>query len=174
MKRFELYESNGGNLFLVQKDKEDVVVYMHDYHSHKEDLVGDLKLIANGADPAAQWDGNDLKEEDWALKMSRQEIKEFLDDLEEVEISSSSVSEEKYFVKSGYWEDSEIYNNIEDAKKGADELISYNQEDVIIYNEKNEEVCRRTWYGGVEYDKDENDEEDPILFGDFGFYGDWQ
>ena len=66
------------------------------------------------------------------------------------------------------------YESIEAAMEAADEAASYTQRDITIEDENGDIVAVRIWWG-VAYD--EEDEgcycEDPICFGDFGFYSDW-
>lgn len=59
---------------------------------------------------------------------------------------------------------------LERAKELADEGAEYTQKSISIYDDDDNEVARRSWYGctsGIE------DCEDPIQFGDYGFYDDW-
>lgn len=59
-----------------------------------------------------------------------------------------------------------------EAKALADEGAAYTQADIVITDEDGDEVARRTWCG-VAYDADECGEENPINFGDYGYYTDW-
>ena len=49
---------------------------------------------------------------------------------------------------------------------------AYTQQDITIEDEAGNVVAIRRWYG-VQYNKDEDDAETPICFGDFGYYADW-
>lgn len=60
-----------------------------------------------------------------------------------------------------------------EAKALADEGAAYTERDIVITDEDGDEVARRTWWG-VQYDEDVGDETDPICFGSFGYFGDWQ
>ncbi len=71
-----------------------------------------------------------------------------------------------------------IVDDLETAMLVADEGAAYTQQDIVIKIVDDEcpecawdVVCRRYWYGTT--DGIEN-ESDPIQFGDFGFYADWQ
>lgn len=78
----------------------------------------------------------------------------------------------KYFIDYGtgagnLWMITKDLNNV---KQFADESASYTQESILILDESGEEVTRRTRVGccsGVE------DQDNPITFGDFGYYADW-
>ena len=62
------------------------------------------------------------------------------------------------------------YESIESAKTAADQAASYTQESIVICDNNGKEVVSRYWYGctdGVE------EFEDPIQFGNYGFYTDW-
>lgn len=61
--------------------------------------------------------------------------------------------------------------DLEAVKSQADEGASYTQQSITIEDENGKEVARRDW-NGVEFE--EGDCDDPIQFGTFGFYGDWQ
>ena len=58
---------------------------------------------------------------------------------------------------------------LDEAKRIADEGAAYTQCDIVIEDEDGEEITRRIWYGV----KPDEDEENIINFGDFGFYADW-
>ena len=55
----------------------------------------------------------------------------------------------------------------------ADEGAAYTQQKITIEDENGETVMTRPWWG-VEYDPGEDDCEEPICFGSYGYYGDWQ
>ncbi len=63
---------------------------------------------------------------------------------------------------------------LSDVKEVVNDMIGYNQSDVIIYDDDSmREICRREWWG-VKYNSNEYPPEiDPICYGDFGYYGDW-
>ena len=63
-----------------------------------------------------------------------------------------------------------ITPDIKYAKKAADEATSYTQCDVVICDEDDNEITRRTWVG---VRTDFEDQEHPIDFGDYGYYTDW-
>lgn len=64
----------------------------------------------------------------------------------------------------------EFHGTLEEAEKQADEGICYNQQDASIYYH-GKLAARRAWVGCLE-GIDDND--DPIQFGDFGYYADWE
>lgn len=67
----------------------------------------------------------------------------------------------------------EIASDLDGAKRIADSGTAYTQEAITIHDDTGAEVTRRNWYG-LAYDPDSDTEtEDPICFGDFGYYGDW-
>lgn len=68
--------------------------------------------------------------------------------------------------------DEKVTGTITEAKEIADDGAAYTQQDISIEDENGNEIARRFWYG-VKYNEDENDEQNPICFGDFGFYADW-
>ena len=62
---------------------------------------------------------------------------------------------------------------LRDAQIMADEAICYNQKDAKIYDESDWLIALRRW-NGVEYDEKNNPCENPICFGSFGYYSDWE
>jgi hypothetical protein len=64
-------------------------------------------------------------------------------------------------------------NDLEEVKKIADEGSAYTQESYSIEDVKRNVLAYRLWWG-VAYDEDECQEDDPICFGSFGYYSDWQ
>lgn len=61
------------------------------------------------------------------------------------------------------------YKTLKEAVKDAEHYAAYTQRDIVIYTPSSRYV--RTWWGcmsGIEL------VEDPITFGKFGFYGDWE
>ena len=79
----------------------------------------------------------------------------------------------KYFVKyhTGAG-DFEFNGTLDEAKAAADEGAAYTQQSITICDESGAEIACRVWYG-VAYDDAADDQENPIRFGDFGFYADW-
>lgn len=62
-------------------------------------------------------------------------------------------------------------DTLDEAMSIADEGAAYTQEHISIEDAEGNVVARRFWWScteGIE------NEENPIRFGDFGFYGDWQ
>jgi hypothetical protein len=55
----------------------------------------------------------------------------------------------------------------------ADEGAAYTQENISITDENGNLVAIRRWYG-VAYNPDTDEESNPIIFGTFGYYSDWQ
>ena len=62
---------------------------------------------------------------------------------------------------------------LEEAKKEADKGAGYTQQSYAILDEDENVVAVRRWCG-MEYDMEEDGEENPILFGSFGYYADWE
>lgn len=84
----------------------------------------------------------------------------------------------KFYVNiNPYMEDIEVVGTLEQAMEYADKNISYNQEDILIYEEKeNGEyklIARRRWYN-VDIDEAEEDENECISYGAAGHYGAWE
>ena len=66
--------------------------------------------------------------------------------------------------------DKVVDDNIYAAMDQADSGATYTQQPITIEDESGNEVARREWYGVSDGWEDENN---PIRFGDFGFYADW-
>lgn len=68
MKKFDVIEDNGGGLALiVYTDDRTLVDYVHtgyEYTGGMNAVVSDALLIMDGADPFAEWDGNEVEEEE--------------------------------------------------------------------------------------------------------------
>ena len=62
------------------------------------------------------------------------------------------------------------FKSLDEAKKAADEGIAYTQESVVICDENDNEITRRTWVG---CHSDFEDQENPIDYDSFGYYTDW-
>ena len=62
-------------------------------------------------------------------------------------------------------------DTLEEAMVRADEAAAYTQQDISIDDDNGTPIAIRRWYG-VAYDP-VLPEENPIDFGDFGFYADW-
>lgn len=60
---------------------------------------------------------------------------------------------------------------ISEAKSIADDNCQYTQADITI-EEDEEVIARRKWYG-FEFNEENDGSEDPIRFGSFGYYADW-
>lgn len=93
----------------------------------------------------------------------------------------------KYYIDYNTGAGNEYAETLEEAKALADEGACYTQQSIHIYEVESETdndidydyyetprqpVAIRNWYG-VAYDEEEAYEENPICFGDFGYYGDW-
>lgn len=63
----------------------------------------------------------------------------------------------------------EFNGDLEGAMVSADEGAAYTQQPIIIEDANGEEVARRDWYGVTP----ENEGDDIIQFGDYGYYGEW-
>ena len=61
---------------------------------------------------------------------------------------------------------------LEDILDEIDNTITYTNNSVIVRDEGGMEVARRNFYS-VAYDENENHCENPLDFGLFGFYDDW-
>lgn len=62
MKKYKVFETNAGCLVLVVFAQDgETIDYIHfGYEYARGELLESLRLIKEGADPARQWDGNDL------------------------------------------------------------------------------------------------------------------
>lgn len=85
----------------------------------------------------------------------------------------------KYYVDFGTGAGSFYEENLENAMEIADENATYTQQDINIYEVDEKDnisdcptMSRRWW--GYEYNPDEDAFENPICFGTFGFYSDWE
>lgn len=93
----------------------------------------------------------------------------------------------KYYIDYNTGAGNEYAETLEEAKALADEGACYTQQSIHIYEVESETdndidydyydtprqpVAIRNWYG-VAYDEEESYEENPICFGDFGYYDDW-
>lgn len=79
----------------------------------------------------------------------------------------------KYCINYGTGAGNEYVNGmLKDAKTVADKGSAYTQMPIKIENESGSVVCTRPWCG-TEYDADEDESENPICLGNFGYYGDW-
>ena len=75
-----------------------------------------------------------------------------------------------YKISLNYMMEPETFTGtLQDAKKAADHDICYNQQRAEIYDDAGNLVSFRPWYGM----ECEGDCEDPICFGQFGYYDDW-
>lgn len=66
--------------------------------------------------------------------------------------------------------DKDYYGDLSGAMDEADSGAAYTQQPITITDERGEEMARRPWVGvltGIE------DQQNPIQFGDFGYYADW-
>lgn len=66
-----------------------------------------------------------------------------------------------------------VEHTIDSAMRSADRGAAYTQQDITIEDADGDVLWRRRWWG-TKYDPDEDCCEDPICFGDYGFYGDWE
>lgn len=64
-------------------------------------------------------------------------------------------------------------DTLDEAMAMADDGACYTQADITIEDEDGTPILTRHWYG-VEFDEDENEDKDPILFGSYGYYTDWR
>ena len=63
-------------------------------------------------------------------------------------------------------------DSIYDVQAIADDGAAYTQEDITIEDEDDNVLARRRWCGAA-YDPEEAWEENPICFGEYGYFGDW-
>lgn len=77
-----------------------------------------------------------------------------------------------YYIRYNTGAGDKAAKTLEEAKRLADEGAAYTQQPIVIEDEDGREVARRPWWG-VPYDEDEAPEDDPIVFGDFGYFGSW-
>lgn len=87
------------------------------------------------------------------------------------------INMKKYYIDYNTGAGNEYAETLEEAKALADEGACYTQESIYIYEvdeekETKELVSLRNW-NGVAYDEDEDSAENPICFGDFGYFDDW-
>lgn len=60
-KNFAVIEDNGGGLTLIVYAENAKIDYLHTgYEYFPGQLMEDIQELENGADPAQEWDGNDL------------------------------------------------------------------------------------------------------------------
>lgn len=64
-------------------------------------------------------------------------------------------------------------DTLDEAMKLADEGAAYTKCGITIEDENGNEVAGRNWYGVPYSEDDDEPSDDPICFGDFGYYGDW-
>jgi hypothetical protein len=66
------------------------------------------------------------------------------------------------------------FETVEAAKEYADSYATYTQCSISIVGEVTGEVmCSRTWWG-LKFDSGLDPSENPIQFGYFGYYADWE
>lgn len=59
MKKFQAIESNAGNLYLFVFDENEKVVWGHEeYEYNPGELINDIQLVKDGADPEREWESN--------------------------------------------------------------------------------------------------------------------
>jgi hypothetical protein len=69
--------------------------------------------------------------------------------------------------------DEDGFETIEVAQKYADDNAVYTQSSIAIEDENGNIVCSRHWWG-VGFDSEVDPSENPITFGDMGYYADWE
>jgi hypothetical protein len=81
------------------------------------------------------------------------------------------VTEERYYIDYGTGAGNEwVDGTLDEAKQTADQNASYTQCGIGIFKDGNE-VCYRKWWSTLD---DIEEFENPIQFGSFGYYTDWQ
>lgn len=83
------------------------------------------------------------------------------------------VPEEKYYICYHTGAGDDVAPTVKAAMRIADKGAAYTQHDITIEDVNGNVLYTRRWWG-TEYDEDEDCCENPILFGDFGFYSDWE
>lgn len=79
---------------------------------------------------------------------------------------------EKYLIQYNTGAGNCSAETLAEAKQLADDGATYTQQPIEIMSD-GEPVAIRRWYG-MKYQGNEDDyQENPITFGDFGFYADW-
>ena len=83
-----------------------------------------------------------------------------------------------YYVDFGTGAGNFYEETLEKAMENADEGACYTQQDINIFEVDDQDnisetpiMCRKWW--GYQYQPEEEPDENPICFGNFGFYGDW-
>lgn len=61
---------------------------------------------------------------------------------------------------------------LDEAKQIADKGASYTQQPIVIRDGDGNEITRRPWWGAYP-DNKEDEGENCIYFGDYGYYSDW-
>jgi len=64
-------------------------------------------------------------------------------------------------------------DELEKAIEIANKKASYTQQDIVITDETNKELIRRRWWN-MPFNPANDDSQDPIEFGDLGYYSDWE
>ena len=79
-----------------------------------------------------------------------------------------------YFINyhTGAGNTTDDFDSLFDAMLDADDGVSYTQGNITIEDAKGGIIAQRSWFG-YKYDPDEDECENPIKFGSFGFYADW-
>lgn len=65
------------------------------------------------------------------------------------------------------------FKTLEEAKEYANKQAAYTQLAITIEDPEGNLVCRRPWRG-TQLDPSVDPSEDPIEFGSFGYYSDWE
>ena len=79
----------------------------------------------------------------------------------------------KYTINYGTGAGNETAKTLEEAIIKADKGAAYTQHDIIITDGNGSEVARRKWWG-VQHNPEEDESENSIEFGTYGYYSDWQ
>ena len=66
-----------------------------------------------------------------------------------------------------------IVGTLEQAQEAADESAAYTQSNIYIQDSEGNDIVTRHWWGCIN-NNDIEDCDNPIQFGKFGYYGDWQ
>ena len=74
-----------------------------------------------------------------------------------------------YTLSDGLWSENIEADTLEEAEQKADKCLSYTQRSMALM-ENGSVVARRPWYPTLE---DIEDCENPVQYGSFGYYGDW-
>lgn len=80
---------------------------------------------------------------------------------------------ETYYINYNTGAGNDYADTLEEAMQIADANACYTQQNITIEDIDGNAVAIRRWWG-VEYDPETDYCEDPIDYGSWGYYGDWE